>query len=207
MPSDAYMELSDPSVWGETYDAQFGMQGRALGAFEISKFDFDISAKDDEKKKQGTATQPTSGGGGATPTTPQAKHEEATIDSFKIVKYIDKSSPDLFLACLKKSKINWAIVSIRESGEEPRKPYLVVEFQNLEVQSFNWALSPGDPEASDSVETVEFKFEKVVIKYSRQDLSGAHRVVKIKGWDREKNVPFQEEVDTSLIQGEVQQTY
>src|SRR5262245_16302948 len=51
MPSDAYMELQDPTVWGETFDEQFGMgsKGRQLGAFEIANFSFDVSnAQDDD---------------------------------------------------------------------------------------------------------------------------------------------------------------
>jgi hypothetical protein len=51
------------------------------------------------------------------------------------------------------------------------------------------------------METLEFDFETVLIKYSRQDLTGLHRVVKIKGWNRQKNNTDVEELDTRLGQG------
>src|SRR5262245_54530053 len=44
MPSDAFMELSHPDVWGETYDAQFGEEGRGAGAFEIALFEFGVTS-------------------------------------------------------------------------------------------------------------------------------------------------------------------
>src|SRR5262245_57968070 len=213
--SDAYMELQDPEVWGETHDDQFGMEGRALGAFEISKFDIDISAAEDDNQKKransqsGSGGQNNSGGGGGGNNSSgrkAAKHEEATLDTFTITKHIDKASPDLFLACCKKTKIEWGIISIRESGEfaddkYKRKPYLVLEFRNLSVKSFKWGIDPGDAEGAASMETIEFDFETVLIKYSRQDLSGQHRVVKIKGWNRQKNNDEVEELDTRLGQG------
>jgi type VI secretion system Hcp family effector len=177
--SDAYMELSDPSVWGETYDDQFGMgkDGRKLGAFEITNFTFGVSGDDaDEKKAAATST-----GTGSNAKVAKGIKEHVK-QSFTIAKYIDKGSPDLFLACCKKNKIAWCIISIRETGEVNRKPYLVLEFRNLQVVKFDWNLNPGEPESA-GMETVGFDYETVLIKYSRQDVSGAHRVVKMKGWN------------------------
>jgi len=186
--SDAYMELSDPNVWGETYDSYFGMSGRALGAFEISKFSFDIASKSDDTTdptgKKTPANTPSTTMGRTT-----AAIAEPTIKTFSISKFIDKASPDLFLACCKKTLIQWCIISIRETGELTtdkgvRKPYLVIEFQNLHVASFKWDMSPGDSEEAPSQETIDFDFETILIKYSRQDRTGEHVPVKIKGWNR-----------------------
>src|ERR1043166_320922 len=196
MPSsDAYMELSDPAVWGETYDAQYGMEGRALGAFEIASFKFGVSAAADDDDASGgkhKSAGKASGGKAA------AAIKEPTLDGFTISKYIDKSSPDLFLACCKKNKIHWGIVSIRETGEVNRNPYLVIEFTDLHVVSLNWDINPGDPEGAATMETVEFTFKTVLIKYSRQDLTGEHRVVKMKGWNRDSHKDDVSELDTGL---------
>jgi type VI secretion system Hcp family effector len=184
------MELSDPSVWGETYDNQFGMgpQGRKLGAFEISKFEFGVSASGDDPTKKGAqapGARPTPGASSSGQAAATSK--EPTLQNFKVSKHIDKASPDLFLACCKKNMIAWAIISVRETGELNRKPYLVLEFTNLHVVSFSWDLSPGEAaeaESAAAMETVEFDYETILIKYARQDLSGEHRVVKMKGWNR-----------------------
>jgi type VI protein secretion system component Hcp len=226
MPSDAYLELYDPSVWGETHDSFFGMQGRAKGAFEISSFKFGVSAKeDDETKKKGGSKAGqggTGGGAGGTGGTgghaaggrSAAKQEEPTLETFTITKYIDKASPDLFLACLQKDpfperdrKEKWAYLTVRESGEAERKPYLVIEFQGIRVKNFQWDIKPGDAEAAEDFETVEFSFETVLIKYSRQEPGGAHQVVKIKGWNRmakEGEDPTDvQELDFELIAGNI----
>jgi type VI secretion system Hcp family effector len=197
--SDAYMELSDPDVWGETHDEQFGMGDRALGAFEIASFKFDVSAEDEDKKKKDDA--PKHGHGKVASGT-----KEATKGKFSISKYIDKGSPDLFLACCKKTEIAWAIISVRESGETAtrkirRKPYLVLEFRNLHVTSFSWEMNPGDTEAAASMESVSFDYESVLIKYSRQDLAGAHQVVKMKGWNFVDHTKDVHEIDPRLGAG------
>src|SRR5262249_35177742 len=91
---------------------------------------------------------------------------------------------DLFLCCLKKTKMKWGIISVRESGETFGSPFLVVEFQGLTVTSFKWDLTPGG--SADEVagqETISFEYETVLIKYSRQGRDGQHRPVKMKGWD------------------------
>lgn len=188
MPSsDAYMELSDPAVWGETYDEQFGMgpKGRKLGAFEISSFKFNIHCKEDADDAGG-------GPKPKQPTTTVTSHKttsaisEPTIKTFTITKYIDKASPDLFLACLKKNLIKWAIISVRETGEVERKPYLILEFRKLHVTSFDWNLTPGESgESIASMETLEFEFQTMLIKYSRQAGTGIHVPVSMKGWNRQ----------------------
>ena len=118
MPSsDTYMELSDPSVWGETYDSQFGMgpEGRRLGAFEVATFKFGVSAAaDDDAAKGGTPGGAASGGragaaSGGRATAPSggrttAAIKEPTLQNITISKFIDKASPDLFLACCKKRR-------------------------------------------------------------------------------------------------------
>jgi type VI protein secretion system component Hcp len=206
--SDAYMELSDPDVWGETYDHQFGMGegGRKLGAFEIASFSFGVSAEKDDKDaskgtpKPGTTGAPASGTNAST-TKGTASIAEPTVGKFTIKKYIDKSSPDLFVTCLKKKTIKWGIISVRETGEENRSPYLVLEFTNLTVDSFHWDLNPGDPESAAETETVDFSFETILIKYSRQERSGSHQVVKIKGWNRNSHNDSVDEIDTGLQAG------
>jgi type VI protein secretion system component Hcp len=183
MPADAYMELSDPAVWGETHDEEFGMgpKGRQLGAFEISKFDFNVSSNREDADDSDSRSKPV---GQAASGKAAASVSQPTIGSFTISKYVDKASPDLFLSCLQKTCIDWAIITIRETGEHNRKPYLVLEFTKVYVDDFTWGLNPGDPEGAASEETVKFSFGTILIKYSRQETTGLHPVVKMKGWNR-----------------------
>lgn len=197
--SDVYMELSDPAVWGETYDEQFGMgkDGRQLGAFEISSFNFDIK---DADRVAATTAAPTAARG-AQPTARPAAPAAPTPNldqTFSVSKYIDKSSPDLFLACCMKSPIAWCIISVRETGETRRKPYLVMEFQRLHVKSFTWEDIPGDAESASEMEKVTFSYETVLMKYSKQDITGEHPVVKMKGYDFSSHSRPVTELDHSL---------
>ncbi|HWY87018.1 MAG TPA: type VI secretion system tube protein Hcp [Gemmataceae bacterium] len=205
--SDAYMELSDPDVWGETYDAQFGMgpQGRKLGAFEIASFSFGVTP--DEEAAGGTKAKakPAPAAPGSTKGT--ASIAEPTVGKFTIKKYVDKASPDLFLTCLKKKTIKWGIITVRETGEEQRKPYLVLEFTDLTVDSFHWDMNPGDPESSAETETVDFSFQTILIKYSRQEKSGAHQVVKMKGWNRNTHNDSVDELDTGSHAGQASEQH
>jgi type VI protein secretion system component Hcp len=203
--SDAFLELSDPGVWGETYDQQFGEQGRNLGAFEISKFDFGVSCSDDSDDSQGKAgsnAKPGAHGkpGGASKAgTPAAKIKEPTLQNFKISKYVDKGSPDLFLCCMKKTPIKWGILTVRESGEPDRKPYLILEFRNLRVMSFTWSLTPGDSgDDASQMETVEFDYETILIKYIRQEKEGVHRAMKAKGWNRKEHNDSVQELSKAI---------
>ena len=198
--SDVYMELSDPSVWGETYDDQFGMgaKGRQLGAFEVSSFNFSVTDSSSDTADSATVTGGASTGRQATGGRVATGVQQTAKQTFSISKYIDKASPDLFLACCTKSPIAWGIVSVRETGEHRRRPYLVVEFQRLHVTSFKWEDLPGDADSASKLETIDFSYETVLIKYSRQDLSGEHRVVKMKAWDFSDHPTAVSELDAGL---------
>jgi type VI secretion system Hcp family effector len=192
MPADAFMELQDPAVWGETMDEQYGPQGRNLGAFEIFGFDFTATSNREEDDPSTKAAAP--GASGAPAATGGAKgaavHSQPVVKNFTIKKFIDKASPDLLLACCKagmpgSKKIEWAIISVRETGDVSKKPYLILEFQGLWVESFTWAMSPGQGgDSAQQEETIVFSFETILIKYLRQMKTGEHTRVKIKGFDR-----------------------
>jgi len=179
--SDAFMELSDPAVWGESHDEQFKKRG--LGAFEISKFSFDVADVTDrasEKTSDGEKTKKT-----RVSSRGADKHKQPDISKITITKFIDKASPDLFLACLQKTEMDWAVISIRESGETGGVPWLIIEFQGVTIVSFKWDMTPGEEkEGAAAQETIEFDFKTILLKYSRQEREGHHQPVKMKGWRR-----------------------
>lgn len=192
MASDAFMELSDPETWGESIDAQFGEAGRGYGAFEIAQFSFgtmdkdtDDDDSDDGKSQHGSKSHPAKHGHKSSSSgSSSSKNKEHTIKEFTIQKPIDKGSLDIFLACLEKKRIKWATIFMREVGDVSQQPWLMLEFRGVFVESFEWNLSPGvSGEEAKSQETVKFTFETILIKYSRQTLTGGHSSVKIKGWN------------------------
>jgi type VI protein secretion system component Hcp len=211
------MELADPAVWGETTDEQYGMQGRALGAFEISSFDFSAtSIKEDDNDTGGKA--PAANKGGTAQSAASSATSQTVVKEFTIKKHIDKASPDLLMACCragldnlspKPKPIDWAIVSVRESGDTvtdssgkvKANPWLIIEFQKVWVKSFKWSLSPGgDSESASGEEEVTFTFESILIKYCRQDRTGAHARVKIKGFNRSHPELDVVEIDPTELQ-------
>jgi type VI secretion system Hcp family effector len=180
MASDAFMELSDPETWGESTDAQFGMEGRAKGAFEISTFKFGVEERGDDDDDDDDDSKHK----GAKKSQKASKHKGKTAKSFTITKPIDKGSLDLFLACLENTKMDWANVFLREQGDKSQQPWLWLEFTGVRVETFDWDMTAGAAgDEAKSQESVKFQFETILIKYSRQDSSGQHKAVKIKGWN------------------------
>ena len=201
MPSDAYMELQDPTVWGETFDEEFGMssKGRQLGAFEIANFSFDVSNALDDDSDSSDNQRPGNQRPGLQAVGKRAAIKHPTIGHFTINKAVDKASPELFLACCQQTVIDWAIISIRESGElgsgsAPRKPYLVLEFRGVTVEHFEWTLNPGDSSGAPQEEKLQFSFQTILIKYGRQSKEGLHDPMKMKGWDRRVHKPYGSEL-------------
>jgi len=209
MASDAYMEISDPNVWGEAYDARYGMADRALGAFEIFSFEWSANTT---RKKESEALQPAHSnqpqkvqlangqfayvqGSPTSQTAVSDKKKSVVVNTFTIKKFIDKSSADLLLALCKSGlddakPMEWAVVSFRESGGEipelgqKREPYMVLEFRKVWVNSLSWSVTPGaDASGASQEEQVTFEFESFLVKYARQEDIGTHEVVKIRGFN------------------------
>jgi type VI protein secretion system component Hcp len=190
MPSDAFMEVSDPNVWGETFDQTFeGHQdapsGRHAGAFEISSFNFEGSSvvDHDEPVSSTQKSKPTAGalasGGGA------AVQAQTTLKQFTVNKWIDAASPDLFLAHVNQTKLSWAVITLREQGEH-RRPWLILEFRNLYVDEFTWNVEPGvSVEEAKAQEVVKFSFGAILFKYAPQKPTGGHEPMSVKHWNRE----------------------
>ena len=196
MASDAYMEISTGSVWGETHDVMFGEEkGRRMGAFEIASVSFsaDANRKDESETAPGRQGAPGAAGGG-TPqgsprsgtTNPQLK--ESRVNNVTIRKPIDKASADLFIACCDQTEIEWGVISLREAGES-NKPWLIIEFSKMFIDTFSWDI---DPDASGdqpkTFETITFAFATIVIKYNPQDQLGIHSTpLPPKGWNNDKH--------------------
>ena len=192
MASDAYMELETRDLIGETRDETFGMESakaRSQGAFEIASFGFSATSNRQDptdlaaKAANGKGATKTSGAPAA------AGPAQTTITSVTIKKSVDASSAGLFQLCCKQELINWAVITLREQGND-RKPWLILEFTKVYLDSFQWEVTPGGGgEEAKEFETLVFSFGTILIKYNAQRTSGVHEPINIKGWNRELHQP------------------
>lgn len=190
MPSDALMELSTYSVTGEAGDAEYG-QRTDYGMFEIANFDFEVGEAppddNDAKAKLGKdkdgnpkIIQPKTKTTARGSKDPKDPHK----GKFKIKKSLDSGSPALLRYCCDKKVIAWAVILVREAGDETKTPYLHLEFRRLQVDSFSWDLDPAESgEGASKMETVGFVFDTILITYSQQKSTGLHEPMKSIGWN------------------------
>jgi len=203
------MELETRDVIGETSDDRFGMDdpqiARKQGAFEISSLTLSTATGGDDtgdllRKAIGQKDGNQGSNRRSTSTPGSSKQKEISLDTFTIKKAIDSASPILFRLCCQQKPIDWAVISLREAGEEDnpdtgvkRKPWMILEFHDLHVDKFGWELSPAA--SGDDIkeqESVDFSFTKVLFKYFGQEKEGTHSAPLIIGWDqasKESDVP------------------
>jgi type VI protein secretion system component Hcp len=190
--SDAYMELQTPDLIGETHDDKFGMDSataRREGAFEIASFAFTATSNRQDPdapapKAGGTPGMSAASGAAA------AAQSQTTMPSFTIKKAVDAASAGLFQLCCLQQKIDWGVITLREQGEDPRKPWLILEFNDVFIDEFTWDVEPGAAmDEAKEQETIKFSFGTILVKYWAQKSGGGHQAIAIKGWNRQTHQP------------------
>jgi type VI protein secretion system component Hcp len=193
MPSDAFMEVSTWGIIGESGDESYG-EKTDYQMFEISSLEFSQTTEDPSANLLKHLTKGAKGGKGVDlkalaslsgTGNPGATDEKTKKGTVTVTKAIDKSSPDLFRYCTNldesgknKLKFDWAVVYIRKAGD-PGRPWLRIEFTGnppdggVFVTDFKWSVDPDAAgEEAMKAETVTFQFDRVLIKYYKQDASG-----------------------------------
>lgn len=116
------------------------------------------------------------GGGGA---------GKVNVQDLSFTKWVDKSSPELMLACSNGKHIPKAVLSIRKAGEKPLD-YVVITIEKLLVSSVSTGGSGGEDRLT---ENVTVNFTKVKVEYQEQDEKGGPKGGKVTySWDIEQNV-------------------
>ena len=173
MAADAFMHVSGGDVVeGETCDTEFH---HSQGWFEITKFSWTAQSPDEDASDAPKGSKASDDNA--------ASQRDMAVQDFRVEKFIDRASPDLFRACMKKTEFERALISVRESGAETRRPYLKLHFENVKVKSVDWALTPGDSSDDAGEETVTFTYGKMYIEYLHQLGTGKHEAPKVGGWD------------------------
>lgn len=109
---------------------------------------------------------------------------KVNVHDLSLTKYIDKSSPDLYLSCCNGKHLANATLTVRKAGENPLE-YLIVTMEDVIISS----IQPGGSGGEDRLmESVTLNFARVKVDYAEQTAKGGAGAKPKMGWDIAKNV-------------------
>jgi type VI secretion system secreted protein Hcp len=104
---------------------------------------------------------------------------KVNVQDLSFTKWIDKSSPDLMLACCNGKHFPEAKLIVRKAGEKPLE-YLTVTMTDLIITSVSTGGSGGEDRLT---ENVTLNFAKVKVDYKEQTKTGTGGATPTMGWD------------------------
>jgi type VI secretion system secreted protein Hcp len=117
-----------------------------------------------------SGTTHTGGGGGA---------GKVNVQDMSVTKYIDKSSPDLMLACCNGKHFGEAVLTVRKAGENPLE-YVKVKMTDVIVTAVSTGGSGGEDRLT---ENLTLNFAKVAVDYKEQTKTGGAGASPSMTWD------------------------
>ena len=122
-----------------------------------------------------TGTHGAGGGGGA---------GKVSVHDISITKVVDKSSPELMLACANGKHIKEGLLSVRKAGEKPLE-YLKIKLNDILVSGVQFAGAGGSDQFTESL---SLNFAKFQVEYQEQGADGAATGGPVlMGWDVKAN--------------------
>lgn len=112
---------------------------------------------------------------------------KGVVSSFTVNKTTDTSSPILFQACMKGDHFPKATITLNKSGGDAHLPYLIYEFEEVYISSFQWSGSSGGDDRP--METMGIDFGKVKVTYSAQTETGSAGEQIIGQWNVRTQTP------------------
>ncbi len=109
---------------------------------------------------------------------------KVNVQDVSFTKYIDKSSPDLMLACCNGKHFDKAVLTVRKAGEQPLE-YLLITMEEILISSVSTGGSGGEDRLT---ENVTLNFAKVKVQYKEQTPTGGVGDKPEMGWDIAGNV-------------------
>jgi type VI secretion system secreted protein Hcp len=155
MAFDAFIKV--PGVDGESKRKGFEKQ--------IEVFSFSLGASNPSSIGQG-------GGGGS---------GKASVSSFNFMKKSDITSPVLFQKCCEGEHFDKVVVTLNKSGGKAPVDFLKYEFEQVFVDSIQWAGSTGGDDTPN--ESVSLSFGKLSVTYTSQNPDGTKGATKVGQWD------------------------
>jgi type VI secretion system secreted protein Hcp len=109
---------------------------------------------------------------------------KCNVQDLSITKYIDKTSPDLMLACCNGKHFDKATLTVRKAGETPLE-YIIINVEDLIITSVSTGGSGGEDRLT---ENVTLNFARVKLMYKEQTPTGAVGDKPEMGWNIAENV-------------------
>jgi type VI secretion system secreted protein Hcp len=108
---------------------------------------------------------------------------KVNVNDLSFTKYIDKSSPDLYLSCCNGKHLKDAKLVVRKAGESPLE-YLIITLEDVIISS----ITPGGSGGEDRLmEEVKLNCARFKVDYAEQDAKGGSKSTPKMGWDINKN--------------------
>jgi type VI secretion system secreted protein Hcp len=160
MAIDMFLKLGD--IKGESKDSVHKEE------IDIVRFQWGMS-------QSGSMHQGSGGGSG-----------KVNIQNLSLTKALDKSSPNLMMACASGKHYPEATLTLRKAGGNSPVEYNIIKLKEVMVTSYG-----SDAGASDEIveETVTLNFGQVEVSYQPQKADGSKEGGAIKfGWNIRENV-------------------
>jgi type VI secretion system secreted protein Hcp len=109
---------------------------------------------------------------------------KVNVQDISLTKWIDKSSPDLLLACCNGKHFDDATLIVRKSGETPLE-YLTLTMTDVLITAVSTGGSGGEDRLT---ENVTLNFAKIKVDYVEQTEKGGPGDKPSMGWDIAGNV-------------------
>jgi type VI secretion system secreted protein Hcp len=109
---------------------------------------------------------------------------KVNVQDLSFTKWLDKSSPDLYLATCNGKHFTKAELFVRKAGEQPLE-YLHITMEEVLVSSVSTGGSGGEDRLT---ENVTLNFAKVKVEYKEQTPTGGVGATPSMGWDIAGNV-------------------
>jgi len=109
---------------------------------------------------------------------------KCNVQDLSFTKWLDKSSPDLLLACCNGKHYPSATLTVRKAGEKPLE-YLMITLEELIVTSVSTGGSGGEDRLT---ENVTLNFARVKVNYKEQTPTGGVGDKPEMGWNIAENV-------------------
>jgi type VI secretion system secreted protein Hcp len=159
MAMDMFIKI-EPKLEGESKD-------------KTHKGEIDILAWSWGLSQSGTTHMGSGGGAG-----------KVNVQDLSFTKYVDKSTPDLLLACASGKHFDKATLVMRKAGDKPLE-YLTITMEDVMITSVSTGGSGGEDRLT---ENVVLNFAKVKVDYVEQTETGGTGAKPSMTWDIPANV-------------------
>jgi len=109
---------------------------------------------------------------------------KVNVQDLSFTKYIDKSSPDLMLACCNGKHYTEALLTVRKAGGSPLE-YMKIKLTEVLISAVSTGGSGGEDKLT---ENVTLNFAKVNVDYTEQTATGGEGAKPKMSWDIAANV-------------------